>query len=1778
MTHSTKHILSSTSDTATIAMQAAPFAAPAKTVQPSLSGTSTTWTSTAGGNFNTAANWSNGVPVAGINATINEASTDPITVTLSGVSDTADSLSTQYAGLSLTNATLTLQGALNGNDGSFISTGATTALTQAGGLLDFQNGPSGNDTSAITSGGAAIIQTSGTIEVDAGTLAVSGNSNFAGTLTGLGGGPNSGIVQLTGGATYTFAAGAVLSVGQVSLINASTMILGESLTYKGNFVQSGGTTLNIGAHVLTLADTAGTSSSIAGLVAGAQLTNQSALSVNGATLSSGTTLSNSGTLLFNAGGGLALGNGGIAPALLASAAGGTIAVQTGNSTIAGGTLTNAGLLQLGDSGNLTTTSTLTNTGTISIAAGDTMNVNGTLSSAGSVIGAGLFELSGNNTDALRAGTSIGAGEFELNGFNGALTVNSNIGTFKSATVFLLGTVNLNMAYKLAYSGAFIDEGNAGVSTINMGSYTLALSGTNSFDATNFGYDIFTGTGTLLLSGTSTVTQSGLAIGEGTTLSNTGTFDQASGVQLGDTNGIAFATNAATGTWDVIGDATLGGSAAPGPYSNSNVFSTFSNAGTFEMTATGHVATINALFSNTGLLTTAAGAVTDVIDNLTNSGTLAGAGALDITAGTTTLGTGTVLSVGTLAATGSSTLNFGKSLSYAGAFTEASSAAAGLNLGGNTLTLTGATTLGGYNTTTVIDGAGTLLLASASTTLAGNSTLVLGDAAVLTNTGNVTQDGTLQIGDNAGTSASVTNSAGGTWTLALGNGIARGANFATQFTNAGLFQDSELGSATNVYAVFNNNATVSVTGTELDFNSTFVNKGKLTGTGAIGLRGSAVGTLAAGTGITVAQVNLYDSSTLNIAANVTYAGIFNDEGYQGTTLNLGAFTLTLSKTAYFGSVNNIAYVDGTGTLSLTAASTATITNTNNGLEIGGTMKLLNAGKLTQNGQFQIGDSSGASATVTNTATGTWSIATGAGIGTGSNASSSFTNLGHFQNTGAGVTQNIGAVLNNSGTIGVAAGDTTAINNLLTNTGTISGAGQIAINGTADFNAGEVISIAEISLTNTGTLNLATNLTYAGIFNDQGYNGTSLNIGTNTLSLTGTAVFGSVNNAAFASGTGTLAVSGATTITASNQGLALGGSLGMVNTGSVLQNGQLTIGDSSGALASVTNSSTWTIATGAGISTGSNSSSSFTNNGLLQVTAAAAQNISAVLANAGTLSVAAGDSFTINNLLTNTGTLSGAGALAINGTATFSAGSVLSIGQIGLYNTGTLNIGTNLTYAGFFNDQGYNGATLNLGANKLSLTGVAIFGSVNNAALVTGTGTLSLGGTTTITSANQGMALGGTTALVNSGTVTQAGSLQIGDGSGNIATVTNSATGTWKLGTSNIISTGNNTSSSFSNAGLVVNIGTGNTERITAVFNNTGTLTDTAAGSTIALAGGGSIGGTLAGAGEIDFDNGGIYTLATGTALGVASLGLYNNGTDLALAGAASYAGTLTEGAGATINLGAAAAKLTLTGQDTLNGSVTGSGTLVLSAGGVLIADNLTLGGSAVLQDSGGTIAQSQSITIGNNAASTASLSIAAGSTYSIVGNVTIASQGTGAITNAGSFAMQQGTGTATVAPLFTNTGTVASNSGTLVFTSGFTNNKLVTAINGHEVVFDSSVNATGAASGTISLTSGGMALFGGYVGSAETLSFTDGSSSAATLASPSNFDGTISGFSGSNALTLGDFENASATYSGGVLALTGVNDSGTATTVDLHFAGSYTLASFTISNNGSGGTLIVDPKH
>jgi hypothetical protein len=931
----------------------------------------------------------------------------------------------------------------------------------------------------------------------------------------------------------------------------------------------------------------------------------------------------------------------------------------------------------------------------------------------------------------------------------------------------------------------------------------------------------------------------------------------------------------------------------------------------------------------------------------------------------------------------------------------------------------------------------------------------------------------------------------------------------------------------------------------------------------------------GATVSVTQIVIENNATLDVAGNLTYGGAFTDTSSGTNDFTLGGDTLTLTGSAVFGAFNGNAYIEGPGTLVLSGATTSE-SNYGNQVILADSADLVNSGVFTQNGNFTIGDQSGNLSAVTNSATGTWDIVAGTNLFVGTDASSSFTNAGLFENGGSNTGPTVETVFVNTGIVSAAADDSFYFDNQLTNTGTLGGLGQIAITGgTALLGTGTVLTSAAFGVY-AGLVTLGTNLTYANSFVFSTGSGT-IALGTHTLSLTGTVALGAIAGAADLTGSGTLALSGATTTT-SNYGntVDIGGTLDLVNTGTLTQTGNVAIGDGSGAQASVTNAAgaVWNSTAGAEIITGSNGASSFTNAGLFENTGSnTAPTLSATFDNAGTVSIAAGDGIVFDNTLTNTGTITGAGTLYLaGGTTTLNTGTVLDTGATTLA-AGVLDLGTNITYAGTFTDSDTTSDALNAGKHTLRLNGAASFSAIGGSVDLFGAGLFELyGATTSISNYGNAVVVGGTETLENNSSFTQGGNVQVGDGSGGVAAVINEKKGTWDITTANNITVGSNASSSFTNDGLFENTGSGNSPVIDPVFDNTGTIDAVNAGTSISFEGGGSMGGTLSGAGDIVLGNG-VFTIAAGVKLSVANLGLAGGQTDIGTS--LTYAGSFAE-TGGTIDLTAAAAVLDLTGISVLAGTVSGSGTLEVGSSSTSSIDGLTLAGTVTFVDSGGVVSQGGQVTIGTNSSSTAQLETLAGSTYRITEDVGINSAGTGALANAGLFEKSVGTGTSVINALVTNTGTLEAASGTLDFAADVTNNATALATAGHTIEFGGSLSSTSGDTGIVQLSDGGLAQFGGYVGSSQTLSFLDGSTSEAFIAAPGQFDGDIKGFDGSNSLLLSGLTNVGDTYSGttsaGTLTLTETISGDTVTVAQLHFTGNYTASSFDVVNN-PGGVLI-----
>jgi hypothetical protein len=928
-----------------------------------------------------------------------------------------------------------------------------------------------------------------------------------------------------------------------------------------------------------------------------------------------------------------------------------------------------------------------------------------------------------------------------------------------------------------------------------------------------------------------------------------------------------------------------------------------------------------------------------------------------------------------------------------------------------------------------------------------------------------------------------------------------------------------------------------------------------GGGDIVLDGGETYTFGAGASVSVGVLTVNDSgTTIILGENLTYDG---DLDQSAGTISLGGHTLTVADTTT--QFDSLAGLIDNGTL--VNKGTAELS----GATIDNGAVLQNSGTLAfgADNQMTLGTGGTATATLANEAGaiidfmangGSFINAIDAGQGPGL-----VSNAGIIEMTATGATAVIDAPLTNTGTLSAVADSTLELNGISTDDGTVSGAGALLLDALTTVDTKNGLRIADLAVGGSGTLGLGINVDYAGSFTVPANLGNpAITLNGHTLSLTGAVNF--ENEFTVIYGGGVIAFSGDASFTGT-----LDGGVALINSGTLDQTGAIAIAGAPNVSSSITNAAAgiWQFGGGNLLPTTS-TPVSFTNAG--EVITTGQTQIEWTFESTGTID---SGTLTTDSILfydggTLAGTLSGSGAVELynNNVYGIAAGTSLTTAALELVNGATAQFGGSDAYAGSLSLLG--GSTIALGAASTTLS---LSGTDTLAGLLSGTGTVLSAGADVAS----GLTVGNGITFTNTGLVTLAAGATLGTGATGTATFANSAGGTLLLQASASVYV--HGAAMLTNAGLLENSASSGTAVIDATLDSTGTLADTAGGSTLELTAGGSIGGTLSGLGTIDLDGGAAYTLAAASVLSVANFDI-GGGAALTITGANSYAGSLSLSSGSTLNLATAATKLTLSGtSETLAGLVSGAGTVLLTGSATSLAvDNLVLGGSVVLEDDKGNIAQTTNLTIGAGSSSTASLNILAKSTFSLTGNASINSAGSGAITNAGTLAMVQGLGTSTIAPLVTNTGSISSGSGTLAFASNVTNDGAISTSDGHAVTFAGSVATSGSDTGTINLASGGLALFGGFVGSAETLRFTDGSNAIADLADAPKFDGTIAGFSGSNVIDLAGFISSGDSFAGGVLTLTGTF-AGSAATVALNFSGSYSTASFTVDPNVNGGTHI-----
>lgn len=451
---------------------------------------------------------------------------------VSGTLATAGAVTIGAAGGDASALSLTSAGTLILADPSTLFIGGAAGLS-SGGLLEVAAGGTSYLAGNVLLGGTATLAEN--------TLALyGGTSSLAGTVSGPG------TLALYGGGSFTLEAGASLGMSALALLSSqSSLALATSPTIRGGATFGPGTTLALAGHTLTLSGAA----SLGGVAAGpgTLITGGTAigngligssldLSVPGDLLITGSlTLDAASTLAIPAAGSLTLDPGAAVAAAGYIAATGPVSVDAGDGIdyLAGAPFITAGTLSINREGTLELagvaslegpvgggTLLLTNAGTFTLGPGLTLGV-------------AALDITGPNTTARLATSPSLAGALTMaNGATLALDAQAaSVGGAASLTGTLEGTGSLTLAGSRESLGSLLLTGGAGL-VLAAGSAELTgplTLGTASGDGASFS----------LAAGASLVLGDGAAIVEnGGTLSNAGLIRLVSGGAVSLTGGMS----------------------------------------------------------------------------------------------------------------------------------------------------------------------------------------------------------------------------------------------------------------------------------------------------------------------------------------------------------------------------------------------------------------------------------------------------------------------------------------------------------------------------------------------------------------------------------------------------------------------------------------------------------------------------------------------------------------------------------------------------------------------------------------------------------------------------------------------------------------------------------------------------------------------------------------------------------------------------------------------------------------------------------------------------------------------------------------------------------------------------------------------------------------------------------------------------------------------------------------------------------------------------------------
>jgi hypothetical protein len=1158
------------------------------------------------------------------------------------------------------------------------------------------------------------------------------------------------------------------------------------------------------------------------------------------------------------------------------------------------------------------------------------------------------------------------------------------------------------------------------------------------------------------------------------------------------------TSAVSGNWTKAADWSAG-------------VPTSSNNATIAVSGNYTVAINAADVANTLTIDDTAATVADA-----NGGTLSLTTTLSIEAGTFSLGAGSALSAaaitiaqpGVFVSTGTNTIssaivNAGTILSNAGT----------LALGGGGSL--GGTIGGGSGVVALINGFAIAAGVTETTDFASGAQFGFnGNFAELSGAGTFSSAGTVAVADLG------YQGVNGVEALVLGDGVT--------FQNVGTVNDSGqiyfgLTKSDTITVVNAAGATFDLTSDDAGFNqnaagssAAFINNGTLTKTGTGGAGGIGASYIYAA--VTNTGTITASKGTLALAGGGVLGGTIG--GGAGTVALIGDFvpsasnsvTTSFAAGAQFGFSGAFAELSGAGTF--TSAGTVAVAdlgyNGINGVEalvLGGGVTFQNGGTVNDAGQIYYGFSKTDTSTFTNAAGATFNLTTDdAGFNqnvVGSTAT--FINAGTLAKTGTGGAGGIGAsyiyaAVTNTGTI-------------TASKGTLALAGGGVLGGTIGGGGGTVALIGDFVplASNSVTTSFAA--------------GAQFGLGTNLAELSGAGTFISAGTVAVAD-LGYQGING-------TEALVLGGGVTFQNIGTINDSGQIYYGLSKTDAVTFINAAAATFnltSDDAGFNQNvAGSTATFLNAGTLAKTGIGgaggigASYVYAAITNTGTITA-------------SVGTLVLAGGGALGGAIGGGAGTVALIGDFvpSVSNSVTTSFGSGAQF-------GFNGTAA-------ELSGAGTFTSAGTVA-VADLGYYGINGV-------EALILGNGVTFQNIGTVNDSGQIYFGLSKTDIVTFINAAGATFNL-TSDDAGFNQNAGGStadFINNGTLAKTGTGGAGGIGASYiyaavTNTGTITATL--GTLALAGGGVLGGTIGGgAGTValidDFAIAPKSTETTNFAAG-AQFGFNGNFAELSGAGTFTSAGTV------------AVADLGYNGINGVEALVLGSFVTVQNIGTVNDAGQIYFG-----------LTKTDAVTFINAAGATFNLTTddagfnqnAAGSTATFINAGTLAKTGTGG---------DGGIGASYIYAAVTNTGIITATTGTLALASSVSNAGKLLATNG---------GVLNLASATLSNLSGTTLTGGTYEADAKSIIELSNNATIATDSASITLSGaasTIQAFNtNSNTQVTLDSELSSITAAGALTLLNGRNFTAVANNGTFSLAGLLSLGGVTFAATklaiAAGGTV------